>query len=162
MNNIHPSVIQSSYGDDTYWHTMGDNNYIAEDVRILCKEFHMGDNCKIHNNVFIDGLSVRLGNNVWIGQYSHIDGYEGVIIGDDVTIGYNCYIWTHAGRSGVDYRGKYDSVIIRRGAWLMGANVVINPGVIIAEDCRILSNSVVTKNTRVGKTYGGVPAKEIA
>ena len=140
---------------------MGNNNVIHEGVRILCDQFAMGDKCTLHNHVFIDGFEVRLLDNVWVGQYSHIDGYAYTHINNNVTIGYNCYIWNHAGRSGIVSGIEPQPAILGDGVWLMGANVVVNPGVIMESGSRALSNSVVTKSTKPNCTYGGVPAKEI-
>ena len=158
-NSIHPTAQISS--NDTI---IGDNNVIHENVRIVCNKFRMGSNCKIHNGVFIDGDVVILGDNVWIGQGSHLDGKGGLLIGSDVTIGYNCYIWTHANRSGMPdgclLVGEKETHIMDK-VWLMGCNVVVNPGVIMYWGSIALANSVVTKNTRPGRVYGGVPAIEL-
>jgi len=159
-NKIHRTAKISFYDEIE----IGNNNLIGPGVRITCERFCMGSNCKLHNHVFIDGNEVMIGDNVWIGQYSHLDGMGGLYIQDDVTIGYNCYIWTHAGRSGMlegCLLAGTKPVFLRRGVWLMGCNVVVNPGVAMRPKSIALSNSVVTKDTWPGKVYGGVPAIEL-
>ena len=158
-NVIHANVVIDTFEQQAPHIRIGNNNAIHENVRILCDQFVMGSDCKLHNHVFIDGCVVRLLNNVWVGQYSHIDGYAHTFIGNNVTIGYNCYIWNHAGRSGIVSGIEPQPVILGDDVWLMGANVIVNPGVIMGRDSRALSNSVVTKDTEPGKTYAGVPAK---
>jgi len=160
MNIIHPSAEIAA----SEWARLGDNNFVGEDVRIACKRFSMGSNCKLHNHVFIDGDEVRIGDNVWIGQYSHLDGVGALDIHDNVTIGYNCYIWTHASRSGMPegclLAGAKPTMLLH-GVWLMGCNVVVNPGVVMGQKSIALANSVITKHTRPYRVYGGVPAAEL-
>ena len=158
-NVIHANVVIDTFKQQVPFIVIGNNNVIHESVRILCDQFRMGDNCNLHNHVFIDGCDVWLLNNVWVGQYSHIDGYHYTHIGHNVTIGYNCYIWNHAGRSGIVSGIEARPVILHDNVWLMGANIVVNPGVRMGDGSRALSNSVVTKDTEPGKTYAGVPAK---
>lgn len=158
MNRIHPSARIADGAE------LGIGNFIGENVRIACKKFHMGDDCKLHNHVFIDGDEVWLGDNVWVGQYSHLDGVGKLDIYDDVTIGYNCHIWTHADRSGMPegcLLTGAKSTRLLSGVWLMGCNVVVNPGVEMAERSIALANSVITKNTKPYRVYGGVPAVEL-
>ena len=162
-NVIHAGVVIDGYRGNDPHATIGDNNVIHENVRILCNHFIMESYCKLHNHVFIDGDYVELLSNVWVGQYSHLDGYAPLIIRNDVTIGYNCYIWTHANRDGlVGHRPTASNrTTLERGVWLMGANVQVNPGVTMGEFSRAYGNSVVTEDTWPGSDYGGIPARLI-
>lgn len=161
-NEIHGTILAASDGECDI--EIGDDNIIHEGVRIMCRRFRMGNNCKIHNHVFIDGDEVVLGDNVWIGQYSHIDGKGGATIHDDVTIGYNCCVWTHADRAGLPEFHKQwikppRKTILMRGVWLMGANVQVNPGVIMGTNSVALNNSVVTKHVPPRYMVAGNPAR---
>ena len=101
---------------------------------------------KIGSNSLIGGVIkdpciTKIGNNVTIGEYSiiygHIHNYlEGKIIIKEVSIGNNCII---------------------------GAGSIIMPGAIIQDNVVIATGAVVTQNQILekGKTYGGIPAKEI-
>ena len=145
---------------------IGDDNRIAENVRIICPKFRMGNECKLHNHVFIDGDEVGIGNNVWVGQYTHLDGKGTLVIGDDVTIGYNCCVWTHADRAGLpDFHKAWIKpprpTVLERGVWLMGANVQVNPGVTMGEFSIALNNSVVTRDVPPRYMVAGNPARII-
>jgi acetyltransferase-like isoleucine patch superfamily enzyme len=83
----------------------------------------------------------KFGNNVTMGEYSiiygHIHNYkDGKIIIKEVRIGNNCII---------------------------GAGSIIMPGSVLEDDVILAAGAVVIKNQilKKGKTYGGVPAKEI-
>ena len=51
-------------------------------------------------------------------------------------------------------------MIIEDYAWI-GANVFINPGVVIGKNSIVGANSVITKNVPMNAIFGGVPAKLI-
>lgn len=101
---------------------------------------------KIGTNSLIGGVIkdpciTKIGNNVTMGEYSiiygHIHNYsKGEIIIKEVNIGNNCII---------------------------GAGSIIMPGAIIQDNVIIATGAVVTQNQilKKGKTYGGIPAKEM-
>ena len=101
---------------------------------------------KIGNNTLVGGVIkdpclTEFGDNVTMGEYSiiygHIHNYEKTtILMDRVKIGNNCVI---------------------------GAGAIIMPGAVLEDDVKLGAGAVVTKSQILekGKTYGGVPAKEI-
>ena len=101
---------------------------------------------KIGNNTLVGGVIkdpclTEFGDNVTMGEYSiiygHIHNYEKTtILMDRVKIGNNCVI---------------------------GAGAIIMPGAILEDVVKLGAGAVVTKSQILekGKTYGGVPAKEI-
>lgn len=101
---------------------------------------------KIGKNSLVGGVIkdpclTEFGNNVTMGEYAiiygHIHNYETeTIITDRVKIGNNCII---------------------------GAGSIIMPGAILEDNVKIATGAVVTKGQVLikGKTYGGIPAKEI-
>ncbi len=100
----------------------------------------IGDNCLV-GGVIKDPCLTELGDNVTMGEYAiiygHIHNYEkGTITMDRVKIGNNCII---------------------------GAGSIVMPGTILEDGVRLAAGAVVTKGQilKKGKTYGGIPAKEI-
>lgn len=163
-NEVHEGCVIGGFKGGPCRIRIGDGNYFGPGVRIQAANVTIGSNCKFHNGVTMFGESIVIGDNCWVGQMSHLDGHGDLTIGDNVTIGYNCYIWTHAGREGLpagcNLVGK-DSVLLGDSVWLMGANVVVNPGVTMAAHSAALSNAVVTHDTASNCVYVGVPAKVI-
>jgi acetyltransferase-like isoleucine patch superfamily enzyme len=91
--------------------------------------------------VIKDPCLTEFGDNVTMGEYAiiygHIHNYEKVtILMDKVKIGNNCVI---------------------------GAGAIIMPGAVLEDDAKLAAGAVVTRSQILekGKTYGGVPAKEI-
>lgn len=167
---IHPTAVIHStaeiggFDETPYKIIIGAGCIVHEGVRIKCDLLEMGENCKVHNHADIMAGTVFIGNNVWIGQRSHLDGTGTLLIDDDVTVGYNCYIWTHADRRGLPRPNairQYGVTHLKSKVWLVGCNVVVNPGVTMAEGSAALANSVVTHDTELNEIYAGVPARKI-
>jgi len=101
---------------------------------------------KIGKNTLVGGVIkdpclTEIGDNVTMGEYAmiygHIHNYEkAIILMDRVKIGNNCII---------------------------GAGAIIMPGAVLEDDVKLAAGAVVTKSQTLkkGKTYGGIPAKEI-
>jgi acetyltransferase-like isoleucine patch superfamily enzyme len=96
-----------------------------------------------------------LGNNVEIGSFTVIDAKEGVVIEDDVKIGWGCSILSY---SSID--DKSGKVILKNGC-KVGANSVIMPGVTIGKNVVVGANSFVNKNIPSNQVWVGSPAKKI-
>lgn len=96
-----------------------------------------------------------LGNNVEIGSFTVIDAKEGVIIENDVKIGWGCSILSYSSID--DKKGK---VVLKNGC-KVGANSVIMPGVTIGENAVVGANSFVNKNIPSNEVWVGSPAKKI-
>ena len=95
----------------------------------------------------------QLGKNVEIGSFTMIDARHGVMIEDNVKIGFGCAILSH---SSID--SKSGQVVLRRGSKI-GANSVIMPGVEIGKEAIIGSNSFVNRNVPSGEVWIGSPAR---
>lgn len=125
-------------------------NKIGEDVTV-CKPFH----CDIGKNIII-------GSHVFINYNCVILDMTDVIIGDYTMIGPNVSIYTpyHS----MDYlsrrkrEGFAKKISIGTDCWI-GGNVIILPGINIADGCVIGSGSTVTKDTKPYSLYVGNPAK---
>ena len=97
----------------------------------------------------------ELGKNVEIGSFSIIDAKDGVIIEDDVKIGWNCSIFSV---STID--NKKGKIILKKNCKI-GANSVIMPGVTIGENSIVGANSLVNKNIPPNEIWVGSPSKKI-
>ena len=100
-----------------------------------------------HNENFV------LGKEVEIGSFTMIDARNGVIIEDDVKIGFGCAILSY---SSID--NKSGRVRLAKGC-SVGANSVIMPGVEIGEKAIVGSNSLVNRSIPGGEIWFGSPAK---
>ena len=102
---------------------------------------------------------VKIGKNVWISQFVHIDELypEAVSIGDNSTIGMRTSIFTHL-YFGPKQENKYGEVIIGKNVFV-GPHCVILPNVKIGEGSVIKAGTVVTRNIPP-QTFVGLPAPE--
>ena len=142
---------------------IGDGCYIGDDVQILVDDFELGDYCKIHNKSTLHGYKpMKIGHNAWIGQGTIIDSIGGTTIGNNCGIGAYSQLWSHI-RYGDPLEGcNYESnspLIIGNDVWFVG-HCVVSP--IVAEDRSMaLVGSVITKDMKQNRIYGGTPAKDI-
>jgi acetyltransferase-like isoleucine patch superfamily enzyme len=96
-----------------------------------------------------------LGERVQIGTFTVIDAKEGVVIEDDVKIGFGCSILSY---SSID--GKKGKVILKKGSNL-GANSVVFPDVTIGEGATVGANSLANHNIPAGEVWVGSPARKL-
>ncbi len=135
----------------------------------------------------IDGLLGRRHDRLMIGPGVHIEGYDNLEIGDNVSINRGCHLYCHGGLAIGDNvaiahnttiltmeHGYTDPhtpikdqpvafapVCIGSNIWI-GARVVILAGVSIAEGTVVAAGAVVTKDVVEPNTIvGGVPARQI-
>ena len=101
---------------------------------------HIGHNTLV-GGVIKDPCLTTLGDNVTMGEYAIIYGHiqnmqHDTIEMAPITIGNNCVI---------------------------GAGAILMPGVTLEDNVTVAAGALVPKNTTLhnGKTYGGVPAKEL-
>ena len=131
---------------------------------------NIGENSRILPGILFNHLSgkkpfknLSIGRNVYIGRNVLFDISEKIILEDDSAIGAGSQIWTHVGNYTYDFTDYFEkrmSVKIGKGV-LCWANVVISPGVVIADYSRVAAGSVVINNIESKAFYGGVPAKFI-
>ncbi|MHB8084693.1 MAG: acyltransferase [Dehalococcoidia bacterium] len=94
-----------------------------------------------------------LGEGVEIGSFTMIDARSGVVIEDEVKIGFSCSILSY---SSID--SKSGQVKLGKGCKI-GAGTVIMPGVNIGENAVIGSNSFVNRDVPARQVWFGTPAK---
>ncbi len=95
----------------------------------------------------------KLGKNVEIGSFAMIDARHGMVIEDDVKIGFGCAILSY---SSIDKKGGQ---IVLRKACKLGAHSIVMPGIEIGQNAVIGSNSVVTHNIPPDEVWMGSPAR---
>jgi UDP-2-acetamido-3-amino-2,3-dideoxy-glucuronate N-acetyltransferase len=136
---------------------IGENCYIGH-FAVIRPGAIIGDRSHVRAHCFI-ASGAEIGKDTQIMQFSNI--CRGCVIGDDVFVGMGC-MTTNTRK--IAYKRNYKDLaeppIIMRAARI-GARVTILPGVIIGENSVVGAGSVVTKDTKIGCIYIGVPAKLI-
>lgn len=112
------------------------------------------------------GQGITLGRNVGMGDFAHVGGAGGVVIGDDTIIG--SYFSVHPEEhvftdidqpirlQGVSHKG----IRVGRGCWI-GAKVTLLDGAAIGDGCVVAAGAVVKGEFPNNCVIGGVPAKII-
>lgn len=124
----------------------------------------LGNNSTVCRNVEIRvPRNVFIGNNTVINKHVLLDGRGGkLIIGDNVDIAQDVYIWTSQHDYNDDYHKLENSgVAIKDYAWI-AARANILPGVTIGKGAVVGTCSVVTKNVEEMTVVAGIPAKKIS
>ena len=144
--------------------SMGDQALIGFDNQILCPSFSIGDYSQIHNTGLNTGYKpLVIGHNCWIGQNTILNCTEFLSIGNNVRIGTQSQLWTHVA-SGELLEGctLFNSLplVLEDDVWVVGG-AVISPGLSVRKRSIIMTGSVLTKSTEPGRTYAGIPAKDV-
>ncbi len=118
----------------------------------------IGDNCNIGQNVVVSP-EVVLGNNCKV--QNNVSIYTGVICEDDVFLSPSM-VFTNVinPRSAINRRGKYEKILVKRGASI-GANATIICGNDIGEYAFIGAGAVITKNVPSYALMVGNPARQM-
>lgn len=125
-----------------------------------------GKNVRIHPTA-----SLRCGENITLGENSHINQYccvwasrnAKIVLGDNLLMGPGVKIFSsnHGMKAGIPMNEQpwnEKDVIIGNDVWL-GANSVVVPGVKIGDGSVIAAGAVVTKDIEPFAVAGGVPAR---
>jgi acetyltransferase-like isoleucine patch superfamily enzyme len=132
--------------------------------RVFIRNKHaieFGRNITLAHNCFISPVSLKVGDDCWLGVNNFICGK--VEIGNDVILGPNVSIpgATHGVSSNQPFLRSgliIEGTIIGNSVWV-GSNSTILDGVRIGDGAIIAANSVVTENVPPFAIAGGVPAK---
>lgn len=107
---------------------------------------------------------LKVGANSYINYRCFLDLGNDIIIGDNVSIAFNCTFINSSHEIGDKKQragaGLAKKIIIEDGCWI-GANTTILPEVRIAKGCVIGANSLITKDTEKNGLYVGAPAIRI-
>lgn len=119
---------------------------------------------KVSGSLINLGDGIEIGNHVGIGEFAHIGGAGGVLIGDDTIIG--AYFSVHPENhrfddidqpirlQGVTHQG----IVVGNGCWI-GAKVTLLDGTKIGNGCVVAAGAVVRGEFPNNAVIGGVPAK---
>lgn len=133
------------------------------------EKIEIGDNVTIGNYVTLynesKGIGIKIGDNTHIADYSYLSGVGGLEIGENVAISSGVRIYSHSNdhhnpNIPITEQIKKGKITISNNV-LIGANVVILPGVKIGDNVVIGAGAVVTKNIPANKIVVGIPAKII-
>jgi acetyltransferase-like isoleucine patch superfamily enzyme len=118
-----------------------------------------------HDGIWSPGVSIRIGNEVFIGDGCEFNIRKGITIGDSSLIASGCRFidHDHGVQSGSLIRsqaGPEREIRIGRDVWL-GCNVVILKGVYIGDGAVVGAGAVVTKSIPSGEIWAGIPARGI-
>lgn len=107
---------------------------------------------------------LKVGANSYINYRCFLDLGNDIIIGNNVSIAFNCTFINSTHEIGDDNQraglGVAKKIILEDGCWI-GAHTTILPGVRIAKGCVIGANSLITKDTEKNGLYVGAPAIRI-
>lgn len=117
--------------------------------------------------------SLRCGENIYLGENSHINQYccvwaspnSRIYLGDNLLMGPGAKIFSsnHMTRLGVPMNSQPSvekDIRVGNDVWI-GANSVVVAGVTIGEGTIVAAGSVVTKDIPAYSIVGGIPAKVI-
>lgn len=161
---ISPTAVIRGLNGNAKRVVIGDNTYIGDSVQIIVDDFEIGDYCKVHHHVNFHGYKpLKIGHNAWIGQGTIIDSIGGTTIGNNFGVGAYSQLWSHARwgdpLAGCNYSEVSRPLIIGDDVWLVG-HCIVSP-VIIENKAMALVGSVITKDMKENRIYGGAPAKDL-
>lgn len=165
---------------------IGKNVRISSEVEIICDKISIGDgtvikgnskifckNCEIGKNnflvdVWIEGslnagnTTIKVGNECLMMQNTRLNCNAYLEIGDDVNIGQNVDIWTHASSMNVFKGYPFTKAPVKIGShvWITSRTTVL-PGINIGSNVIIGNSSVVNKSIPDGCFAAGCPVKII-
>ncbi len=120
-----------------------------------------GEGSSIYDSSVVIG-EVSVGQHVWIGPYTLLDGSGGLQIGDYCSISAGVQIYSHDSVhwavSGGVAPYEYGAVKIGSRCYI-GPNTVIAKGVTIGDGCIIGANSLVLSNIPAGSKAFGTPCR---
>jgi len=106
--------------------------------------------------------SLTVGDDVDVGEYSHIRASGGVTIGSRVLIASHVVITSRAHPAAPPRFGVTEDrpVVIEDDVWI-GAGAIVLPGVTIGRGSVVAAGSVVTKSVPPDTIVAGIPAETI-
>lgn len=149
---------------------IGKKSYLADVMFVQRKKnLFIGDNTRIYPGMRAEickrNASVKIGNNVSIGQNFHVVSYEGaMVIPDNTVISGNVFIsnvdhdYHEIGKHIYDQKMLYRKTEIGEGCFI-GYGAVILPGTKLGKQCIVGANSVVKGSFPDYCVIAGSPAR---
>lgn len=142
------------------WKKLADS---VEEKRMLSQCASLGTNVGLRMPVIIyHPKGLKIGNDVSIGEFTHIRASGGITIGNRVLIASHVVITSRGHPKELPRYGhtKDKPIKIEDDVWI-GAGAIILPGVNINTGAIIAAGAVVTNDVEEMSIYGGIPAKKI-
>lgn len=139
--------------------------------KFIYKQFgyKIGKNSIIYHQCFCGVGNGRkgkltLGDDSYINYRCFLDLGDDIIIGNHVSIAFNCTFVNSSHELGNENqragKSKASKIVIEDGCWI-GARTTMMPGVTIRKGCVVGGDSLVLKDTEPNGLYVGHPAKRI-
>ena len=123
-----------------------------------------GNDTSVYDSAIIMG-DVKVGNNVWIGPNTLLDGSGAcLLIGDYCSISADVHIYTH---DTIDFCLSGGKVSKKTGGVTIGSftyiapKVIISMGISLGNHCLVCTNSFVNDSFSDNSIVAGTPAKKI-
>lgn len=140
-----------------------DNIFIGSNTTVMLPSLEICDYTKINNHFYAHGTNpLKIGYNCWIGSAVILDTLGGLKIGNNVGIGNQTQIYSHAKFGDTLYGCRINSltsVSVGDDVWIAPNSTITSAS--MAKKSMLLAGSVLTKDTIENHVYGGVPAEDV-
>ena len=149
--------------DERFHRTLPLADYVV-DRWDKARELGFGQGSSIYDSSLVFG-DVVVGENVWIGPFTIIDGTGGLSIGDGCNISAGVHLYTHSSVRRCVSGGAFDEIehepTVIGNRVFIGANAVVNMGVTIGDESVVGAGAVVTGDVPPRTVMTGVPARAV-
>jgi acetyltransferase-like isoleucine patch superfamily enzyme len=150
-------------GKNTKVVEIGYGSFLGNNIYIDIPELSIGEYTTIHHSTTMHGYKyIRIGHNVWIGQFCIIDGIGGTTIGNNVGVGAHSQLWSHMKFGDITAGCRWNitkNLMVKDDVWFVG-HCIVSP--ITAEyKSMLMLGGVITSDMKENHIYGGVPAKDL-
>jgi len=123
-----------------------------------------GSILRVSGSTAVRGKRIKIGENVGLSDYCHIQGGGGVEIGNDTICG--PFVSFHPENHGIEasevpirkQASTYKGISVGRNCWI-GAKSTLLDGCVVGDNCVVAAGSVVNRQFDSNVIIGGVPAR---
>lgn len=142
---------------------IGDNVFMGHNTTIMVPSFSVMDYTKINNNFYVYGdHQLSIGYNCWIGSTVILDTLGELTIGNNVGIGSQTQIYSHAKFGDTLYGCRINSftpISIGEDVWIAPNSIITSAS--MSDKSMLLAGSVLSKPTEENHIYAGIPAQDV-